>query len=354
MLNAQLIVAKRGRLLLGGGAVSPFDPTLFPLHAALVFLFGCTWGSFFNVVIWRVPRRLSTVLPGSHCPACGTPIPWYDNVPLLSWAVLRGRCRFCGVAISGRYFLVELLTGLVFVVVFWRFRFTGATLVYLVFASLLIVATFTDIDHWIIPDGVSLGGLAFGLAAAVFGPWLGPGHLPTNEWPHWGGAWWRGVANAALGAAAGWLLLQSIAVLGRMAFRREAMGGGDIVLVAMFGAFLGWQGAVAALILACFFGASLGGSLLFVDKVRERRRGGPLPPPPGEWPEGLDPTTPEGFRRAVAHFDLHRKERALSTHLPFGPYLCAAALAVLILWPQVKVAATVLLGGPWRVDSLAG
>jgi leader peptidase (prepilin peptidase)/N-methyltransferase len=330
-------------------AVPGSDPQLLALHAACVFIFGLLCGSFINVVVWRVPRRFSIVLPGSHCPTCGTPIRWYDNIPLVSLLVLGRRCRTCGARISWRYFGIELLTGLLFLIVFLRFRYTGATLIYLVFVGLLLVATFTDIDHWIIPDGVSMGGLAFGLCVSILGPWLGAGYLPAAEWPHWGGAWWRGLANAALGAAAGWAILQSIAILGRLIFRREAMGGGDIVLMAMFGAFLGWQGVAATLLLACLIGVTVGGSLLIVDKMREHLRGGPLPPPPTDWPEDVDPSTPEGFRRAVEHFDLHCKERAVSTHLPFGPYLCAAAVLVLVLWPHVRSVLAALYGGPWMV-----
>ncbi len=305
------------------------------------------FGSFFNVVVWRVPRRFSIVLPGSHCPTCGTSIRWHDNIPLLSQVLLDRRCRVCGAPISWRYFGVELLTGVLFLAVFWQFRWSGATFVHLVFVSLLIIATFTDIDHWIIPDGVSLGGLAAGLVFAVAGPWLGPGHLPSSEWPHWGGAPWHGLANAALGAAVGWGLLTFIAWGGRLLFHREAMGGGDVLLMAMFGAFLAWQGVVATLLLSCLVGLLIAGSLLLVTKVRERLRGGPLPPVPEDLPEEIDPSTPEGFRRAVEHLDLHRRERVISTHLPFGPYLCAAALMTLLWWPQVKGTLIYLYGGGW-------
>lgn len=327
--------------------MSPLDPALFPLHVICVFVFGSLFGSFFNVVIWRLPRRFSIVLPPSHCPSCGSPIRWYDNIPILSLVALDRRCRHCGLPISLRYAAIELLTALVFVAVFWRFGWMGATPLYLVFASLLIIGSFTDIDHWIIPDSVTFGGLAVALVASLASPWLGPEYLPGNSWPHWGGGWWQGVANAALGAAVGWTVLTLIALLGRLMAGREAMGGGDIVLLAMFGAFLGWQGALAALLIACFLGAFFGGTLHLSAKMRERLRGGPLPPPPENLPEGIDASSPEGFQRAVEHLDLHRKERRLSSHLPFGPYLCAAAMVTLLLWPQVEAMLLFFFGGPW-------
>lgn len=316
--------------------MSLLDPRLLPIHAAFIFVLGLLWGSFFNVVVWRVPRRFSIVLPGSHCPICGTPIRWHDNVPLLSQVMLGQRCRVCGSKFSWRYFGVELLTGLIWVSVFLRFGWSGATAVYLVFVSLLVVATFTDIDHWIIPDSVSIGGLVFGLLVAVGGAWYGAEYFPANEWPVWGHAVWRPLANAAIGACVGWFIMQSIALMGRLIFRKEAMGGGDIVLMAMFGAFLGWQGVLATLVISCFIGVFLGGSLLMMDKLRERRRGGPLPEPAHRIPESINPSTPDGFNAAVAHLDLHRKERSVSTHLPFGPYLCMAAYAVLIAWPVIE------------------
>ncbi len=351
-------MASRGRFsrgssaigALGSRGVSPPEPDhlLFLFRAVLVFVLGAVLGSFFNVVIWRVPRRFSIVLPASHCPTCGATLRWWDNIPLVSLLMLGRRCRQCEAPISWRYFLVELATALLMLAVFLRLGWTPTTFVYGVFVSLLLIATFTDIDHWIIPDGVSVGGLVFGLTAATAGRWL-PGHLPSTEWPHWGGAWWQGVANAALGAAVGWGVLKSIAVMGRLAFRREAMGGGDIVLMAMFGAFLGWQGVVATLLMSCVMGVVIGGTLLIFDKLREHRAGGPLPPPPRDLPEAIDPSSPAGFGQAVAHFDLHRKERAVSTHLPFGPYLCLAALVTLLAWPQVKAALVLLYGGPWAL-----
>lgn len=332
--------------------MSPLDPSLFLFHAAFAFLFGTIWGSFFNVVIWRGPRRFSIAWPGSHCPACGTPIRWYDNIPLLSQLLLDRRCRVCGVNISWRYFCVEFLTGLLFLAVFWQFRWSGATAVYLVFVSLLVVATFTDIDHYIIPDGVTRGGLIAGLVFALAGPWLGEGHLPSNEWPHWDAAPWRGIANAVLGAAVGWGIMKGIAVGGRILFRKEAMGGGDVTLMAMFGAFLGWLGVLATLLLSCFVGLGIGGSLLLMSKIREHRLGGPLPPVPDSLPDEIDPSTPDGFRAAVAHLDLHRRERVISSHLPFGPYLCIAALITLLLWPDVKDTLIFLYGGGWIESSM--
>jgi leader peptidase (prepilin peptidase)/N-methyltransferase len=157
-----------------------------PLETLLLivaFVFGCAWGSFFNVAIYRLPHSMSLVKPASHCFACNAPISWYDNIPLVSWLVLRGKCRRCGAPFSFRYFVVELLTGLLFVLVMMKYAdtvtikgqaFAGAVAVVLHWFLIggLIVLTFIDFDHKIIPDAVTIPGVVLGLVASFAVPTL--------------------------------------------------------------------------------------------------------------------------------------------------------------------------------------
>jgi len=137
-------------------------PEAFWALSAFVFLAGLCIGSFLNVCIWRIPRDESIVWPGSHCPACGHPIAPWDNLPLLSWLILNGRCRHCRAPISPRYFLVELLTGALFTALWLVHGVSVLTPVYLLFAAALVMATFIDLDHLILPDRVTLGGMILG------------------------------------------------------------------------------------------------------------------------------------------------------------------------------------------------
>ena len=135
--------------------------------AVMSVIFGLIWGSFFNVCIYRIPAGKSVVLPGSHCGNCGTFIRWYDNIPLVSYLLLRGNCRDCGMHFSARYFFVELLTGVLFLGIFLKFGVTWTLPFHLIFASLLFIGIFTDIDHFILPDRFTLGGAAYALVVAL-------------------------------------------------------------------------------------------------------------------------------------------------------------------------------------------
>lgn len=221
----------------------------------LWFILGSMLGSFLNVCIWRLPREQSIVRPRSHCPRCERLIAWYDNIPLFSFLILRGTCRHCGERISWRYPLVETLTGLATVAVLSRFGLGAVGLVYLAFVAGLIVVSFVDLDFRIIPDEVSLGGLAVGLLAS--------GLLPDLQ-----GTESRALAlgRSALGAVVGGGLLYSTGAAGTLmlgglrrlgvrlrrnpfwraklkAYRhqRDAMGLGDVKLLAMAGSVLGWK-----------------------------------------------------------------------------------------------------------------
>jgi leader peptidase (prepilin peptidase)/N-methyltransferase len=192
---------------------------IFPLFALVT---GMVVGSFLNVCICRLPRDESVVFPPSHCPQCDYLIRWYDNIPLLSYLLLRGRCRGCGTRISIQYPLVELLNGLLTLALFLRFGPTLAFLVLFLFCSALVVITFIDLEHQIIPDEISLPGIVIGFICSFF--------LPGHSW-----------LNSLLGILLGGGSLLLVAYAYQWLTGKEGMGGGDIKLLAMMGAFLGWK-----------------------------------------------------------------------------------------------------------------
>ncbi len=208
---------------------------------AYFFAIGAAVGSFLNVVIYRQPRGESVVSPGSHCYACGQPIRWYHNIPIASYLLLRGKCAHCGAPFSPRYMLVELLTGILFTACFLRFGLSGPAFVYMLLCAALVAVFFIDLDHFLIPDVITLPGMAVGLVCALF-------VLPLS------------VMDAALGFAAGFgiFFLLAVAVPG-------GMGGGDIKLMGMLGLFLGLKAVLITIFLGSFIGAVIGliGKLFF-------------------------------------------------------------------------------------------
>ena len=227
----------------------------FDWMSALVFIMGTVFGSFFNVCIWRLPREESIVEPPSHCPVCRYRIQWYDNVPLLSFVMLRARCRKCRVVIPLRYPAVELITGLAYLWIWWQFGPTAQALTATFLFSVLLVASVIDFDHQIIPDETSLGGLVVGIVASAMVPAL-----------HGKSVWWEGLRESLIGMLAGGGLIYVTGVLGTLAFRKDAMGGGDVKLLAMLGAFLGWKKVLLVYLLAPIFALPLGLFLKFVKK----------------------------------------------------------------------------------------
>jgi leader peptidase (prepilin peptidase)/N-methyltransferase len=207
---------------------------MFP---AFFVIFGAMIGSFLNVCIYRLPREESIVFPGSHCPSCNKPISFYDNIPVISYLILRGRCRNCRNPISLQYPLVEGISGLSSLLLFLRFGPSLSYLIYFAFFAALIVITVIDLYYQIIPDVISLPGIGAGLLASLV--------LPEITF-----------FNSLLGALLGGGSLFLVATVYQWLFKREGMGGGDVKLLAMIGAFLGWK----AVILTIFF-ASLIGSL---------------------------------------------------------------------------------------------
>lgn len=266
-------------------------PILSPLEWTVltvgVGFFGACIGSFLNVCIYRIPREESVIHPRSHCPQCQGQIPWFLNIPVLSYLLLRGRCRDCGHPIAFRYPLVESLTALLFVLIWLQaLPFEAArplglrplesfalVPVFWLFAGGLMLGTFVDFDHMIIPDRVTLGGIVAGLALSAALPVM---HSAT--------VWHQGLLRAAIGMATGWGILWGVGVLGRLIFRKEAMGFGDVKLMGAIGAFLGWRAVLFTLVASSLLG-SIAGVALMVGKQRQ-----------------------------------------LQSRIPFGPYLALAAL----------------------------
>lgn len=218
------------------------------LTLAFVFAFGAIIGSFLNVCIARLPDGRSVVRPPSHCPNCQSFLAWYDNVPILSYLALAGRCRTCRVRISPIYPAVEVLTGALAVALFLRLGPTLAFAGYFAFAAALVVITFIDLDHQIIPDVISLPGIAVGLAFSLVSPLVTP-------------------LDAAIGVLVGGGLLLSIAWLYQAWRGQEGMGGGDVKLLAMIGAFLGWQSIFVTLFVGSVIGSLIGVAVMLYQRA---------------------------------------------------------------------------------------
>jgi len=212
------------------------------------FIFGAVVGSFLNVCIFRLPEKTSIVKPASRCPHCLKPIRFYDNIPLISFILLGGKCRSCGAKISWRYPLVELITAVFSVLLFLKFGLTLNFLVYFIFTSVLIVITFIDLDHQIIPDILSLPGIPVFFLASVF-------LVREITWK-----------DALLGVLIGGGILYTIALVHELITKREGMGGGDIKLLAMIGGFLGWKSLLFVILLSSLLGTIIGIAVIAVKK----------------------------------------------------------------------------------------
>jgi leader peptidase (prepilin peptidase)/N-methyltransferase len=232
----------------------------FPwFFATFSFIFGAITGSFLNVCIYRIPAERSVVFPGSTC-ACGKPIAWYNNIPILSWFILRGRAPCCGERFSVRYPAIEMLTGLLFYVS-WIMHPPVVAIIGCLFIAFLICSTFIDLDHMIIPDRFSIGGMVLGVVLSILFPSLqGVEGMPIMENVESGV---RSITGALIGAG----LVYWIAVLGEIVFRKPAMGEGDVKFVGFIGAFCGWQGAVFAMFGGAFIGSVVLLPLLLLSRI---------------------------------------------------------------------------------------
>jgi leader peptidase (prepilin peptidase)/N-methyltransferase len=280
---------------------------------AVIGIFGTIVGSFLNVCIARLPLGRSVVSPRSHC-ACGKPIPWYDNLPVLSWFLLRGKCRPCGIAYGFRYPFVEALTGIIFAAL-WVLHSPLVAAVLMVFLALLIVATFVDLDYLIIPDSVSVGGAIVGLFLSFCVPAL---HGYSGAEPS---HFFQSGLTSLIGLFVGTALVYWIALLGSLLLKKDAMGEGDMKLLACIGAFTGWEGAVFSL-----FGGAVLGLIIFLP-LQLLQKGKPLPLTAlwSDWDQ-LYPQDPEKGAASARS----------GLVLPFGPMLALGA-AVYVLGLQGSV-----------------
>lgn len=281
---------------------------LLPETLAAVWLaaMGLVIGSFLNVVIARLPSGESLVHPRSRCPRCAHAIAWYENVPVLSWLWLRGRCSGCKAPISARYPLVELLTAALFMGCLARFGWTWELVPALMLVAFLVPLTFIDLERWLLPFSLTIPGIVMGLLLSA--P-LGLERL----------------RDAALGAALGFVSFWGMEWLGEKIFRKEALGGGDKWLLALLGAFLTYRPLLGVVFLSSFQGSIVGLLLLAI-----RGRAGPAPV---EQPEQAVPAS-EGEEE---NEDEDEDDWVPGpTNLPFGPWLSLAALELLLLGPWLE------------------
>jgi len=251
----------------------------------VIFIFGAIVGSFLNVCILRIPKGESVIHPPSHCPNCKAAIAYFDNIPFFSYLILRGRCRACRERISPRYFAVELLTASLTVALFYKFGLGFDFLVGFVFVAGLIVVSCIDFDHWIIPDVISLPGIILGLSFSIVGYFGAREQLDIIPSP----------ISSLIGIMAGGGILWVTAEIYEKVRGREGMGGGDIKLFAMIGAFLGWASIPVSLLLGSLTGSVFG----LVSMV----------------------VTRSGFK--------------LDFPIPFGPFLCTGAVLYLFFSNEI-------------------
>ncbi|NOX25066.1 MAG: prepilin peptidase [Deltaproteobacteria bacterium] len=244
------------------------------MFSAIAVIFGALVGSFLNVVIFRLPQGESIVLPASHCPECRTPLHWYENIPVLSFLVLRGRCRSCRARISWQYPLVESAMAALSYAIYLLVGATPLFLIYFVFCAALLAIILIDFYHQIIPDVISLSGIILGFAASFINPLLS----------------WQ---DAGLGIIIGGGIFYLIAGGYYLIAKRAGMGGGDIKLLAMIGAFLGWQSLPFVI-----FTSALMGSVIGIFAMIEQKKGG-------------------------------------KTVIPYGPFLAVASIIYIFFQPEI-------------------
>jgi leader peptidase (prepilin peptidase)/N-methyltransferase len=257
------------------------------LDAALALLAGLLIGSFLNVCIYRMPREMSVIAPRSFCPSCGDPVAWYDNIPIASYVILGGRCRRCTKRIPWRYPLVEAITAVLFFAIVLVTGPKMQALKLCVFAALIVGLMFSDLEERDLPDQFTIGGTALGVLFAAISPFQFT--FASFFLPHWS-ARWLSVSEAVVGAVLPAGLLWGLGALYLKIRHKEGLGLGDVKMVAMIGAFLGLQGAVAAVLVGSLLGSVIG----------------------------------------MAYIWLSRKDPG-SYELPFGTFLGAGAMAVALL-----------------------
>lgn len=222
----------------------------YGINIILIFVLGLIVGSFNNVCIYRLPRKESIVYPGSHCPQCNARIIPIDNLPLLSYFLLKGRCRNCGSKISLQYPVIELLNALLYLLLYFKYDLSAQAFIYMALTSALIVVAVIDLKEEIIPDEISLPGIIIGFILSFIVNYIS-------------------VLDSALGIVIGGGIILLIAFFGSLLFKKEVMGGGDVKLAAMMGAFLGWKHIILSLFLGFFLGALIG-IILIIARIKNR------------------------------------------------------------------------------------
>ncbi|MBU1026401.1 MAG: prepilin peptidase [Candidatus Margulisbacteria bacterium] len=230
------------------------------LYLILLFIFGTVIGSFLNLCIHRLPRGESIIKPRSHCPGCNRILQPWELIPIFSYLLAQGRCRYCDQPISLRYPLVELVTGLLFVVVAFRFSAFSQMVEYIftvIFTCLLVLVFFIDLEKQVVVDNIVLGGISFGLVL---------NYIRGLSWPDGSGI--NPFISAVLGMIIGYVILYLIRAISSFILKKEAMGEGDLFIAALLGAYLGWQGMFLSLFLAFFVGGLAGVILLVFKKAK--------------------------------------------------------------------------------------
>ena len=276
----------------------------FPwFFAGLVFVLGAIVGSFLNVCIYRIPEGRSIIFPGSSC-SCGLPIPFYHNIPIFTWLILQGRASCCEETFSIRYPAIELLTAVLFFWV-WTIYSPIVAIIGMLFVAFLICATFIDLDHMIIPDRFSIGGMVIGVVLSFIFPSLhGIEGLPLISNIQSG-------VTAIIGALVGAGLVYWIAVLGELVFRKPAMGEGDVKFVGFIGAFCGWQGAVFSMFGGALVGTAVLLPILLFGRLFSQNKA-------TKEKTKIDNLSDED--------DSEEEDVQFGAHVPFGPMLATAGL----------------------------
>ncbi|WP_269541385.1 prepilin peptidase [Cerasicoccus fimbriatus] len=313
-------------------AINAAYPWFFAFWA---FVFGACWGSFYNVVIYRVPAGKSVVKPGSHCYACNTPIKWYDNLPILSWCILRGKARCCGAPFSVRYAIIEAMTGLFYMTAWLVYsQHLGVVVAIWIFIALMICNAFIDYDTQYLHDAFTVWGMMIGVVLSALYPDLhqmgGSGDPIMLERL-------RSIALSVTGALVGSGLIVWIAEVSGKILRKDTMGYGDVVLMGCIGAFVGWKGAVFAI-----FGGSLLGSLVVLPLLMFNTLTGKNVRPgktghidEDEEVDKGDQTSDSAIESSATDADKQssgeeEEQLGIGSAIPFGPWLSLGALVYVL------------------------
>lgn len=300
---------------------------LAPLHTfflAASFVLGSVVGSFANVCVARWPHGESVVSPRSRCPKCKNAIAWYDNIPIISWLILGAKCRHCKLPIGWQYPAVEAITGLLFLAVYWRHGLTLATPVYMLFSFALIVVTFQDLADWTIPNGITFPGIPLGIAISLVGMVLAGSGLRVVD-----------PLDALAGLALGGGIIYALDIITQVLLKKPGMGFGDVKLLAMIGALMGWKGALFTMVGASFLGSIIGVGMILYFRFQK-------------------PAVAEGEEGAKTEIEYDENGEPVVTleghYLPFGPYLAMAGWIYMLVGPEIIRWYLGLLAGPGTLE----